>query len=129
MILYCPIDIPKVPEIHLDGLQAKNFYHWNFYAITTKKKQYGYNEILENFAEKNPEFVEWINYLPWSKIVNIKYNYQVSEVEPHIDFTSPNDNLKLYNNNFFNEPCGYRCVIKGKRENALYVVGKDMEKK
>lgn len=128
MILYCPIDIPKVPEINLEGISENKFAAWDFYRITEKKEQYSQNEILESFREKNPKFIEWLDLFPWTKIMNIKYNYQNRVVESHIDFTSPNDNLDLYNNNFYNEPCGYRCVIKGKSKNALYVVGRDNQR-
>lgn len=128
MLVYCPIDLPKVPSINLEGFQESKFACWNYYRLTDKSQQYSYNEVLEEFRDKNTEFIEWLSLFPYVRIVNIKYNIQTTSVNPHIDFTKPNDNLNLYNNNFYNEPCGYRCVIRGKRKNALYLLDQDNKK-
>jgi len=122
-ILWMPIDLPKFP--------IKNFYFnptdswtaWYFKKLTTRTKdKYSSSNLRTDIIKQYPELVTWINLFPFTSLCNIKFNIQKDLVPPHIDFASPEESKELFLNNSVNEPCGYRVVIKGKRQNNIYIV-------
>jgi hypothetical protein len=121
-LLWCPIDLPKCPVIP-SLVMEKNWYFWNFVKITeSQQSPYEKSFIKDNILKNYPELVDWFSLFPYRSIRNIKLNEQVKEVKPHIDFTKPQLDFELYENNQNNEPCGYRVLLKGSRKNALYVI-------
>ncbi len=126
-LIWCPIDLPKCPEF--PNLNATTFWHfWNFMKITeSSQTAYGISFIKNDVLLQYPNLVQWFRMFPYKTIRNIKLNQQVKEVKPHIDFTKPELDPHLYNNNQQNEPCGYRVLLRGGRKNKLYVVNKDVK--
>ncbi len=121
-LLWCPIDLPKVPNLFNEGVGEK-WGFWNKTNLTEKQETpYDISQWTKHTLETYPEFVKWFECLPYKSIRNIKFNVQMEAVKPHIDFTQPKLNPELFENNVNNEPCGYRILISGKHNNALYVM-------
>ena len=121
-LLWLPIDLPKFPikDFTVDIETTWNF--WNFGKITeSRPSPYDITEIKQTILDKHPELSAWFNLFPIKTIRNIKFNIQQSEVVEHIDFTRPEANPDLFSNNNQNEPCGYRIVLLGARQNKMYV--------
>ena len=122
MILFLPIDLPEPPEFDSSMLEGKDNWWWDVKQLTTSTKNpYDIHEFVPEFKESNPEFIEWVKLFPYKNIINIKIHIQKEEVEPHLDFTQPNQNISLYDNNLNADPCGYRCVLK-KGTGSFYIV-------
>lgn len=122
-ILWCPIDIPKFPIKNFNPTTESDWADWQFLKLTKRKNSpYDVSEISQDTRHKFPELVDWLNYFPYKNIRNIKFNIQKTFVTDHTDFDHPDQNIELYKNNFDNEPCGYRIIIAGKRNNSMYVV-------
>ena len=121
-IVWCPIDLPKFPDLNVDIDPISTWSVWQFFRITEKRNSpYEVSQITKEAQEKMPEIVNWIKLFPYKNIRNIKINYQTAEVLPHVDFGRPSADIELYENNLENEPCGYRVLIKGNRTNSLYI--------
>lgn len=118
-----PIDIPKFPLEEFSLATDRGWMFWDFVKLTDDHSpKYGSSQIKNHVLEKYPKLVEWIQLFPFSQISNIKFNVQKDIVVPHIDFHTPVDGGKLFDNNKNNEPCGYRAIISGDRKNKLYVM-------
>jgi len=121
-LLWCPIDVPKIP-ITFNEAMGEKWLFWNKTNFTKKQiTPYDNSQWTQYALETYPEFIKWFEYLPYKSIRNVKFNFQMEEVKPHIDFTQPNLKPDLYQNNTDNEPCGYRILIAGRRKNSLYVM-------
>jgi len=120
-VLWMPVDLPKFP-IKDFSLQTKNSWlFWDFIKLTENFGPYGKSQLREEIKKDFPDLVEWINLFPFSDIVNVKLNIQNHIVPAHIDFTDPDGNRDLYDNNAANDPCGYRVLISGQRKQKLFV--------
>jgi len=121
-LLWCPIDLPRIPN-SFDEVKGDKWIFWNKTNFTEKRETpYDTSQWTEYARNKYPKFIEWFECLPYKSIRNVKFNYQIDIVKPHIDFTKPELKPYLYQNNVDNEPCGYRILISGKRTGAVYVV-------
>jgi hypothetical protein len=121
-LLWCPIDLPKCPIIPDMELDSK-FAYWNYTKLTVvAENSYSKTEINDYVKETYPELVSWLELFPYKNIRNLKLNKQLRAVLPHIDFTKPETDLFLHENNARNEPCGYRILLTGTRKNKLYVM-------
>jgi hypothetical protein len=121
-LLWCPIDIPKcpaIPNMELDTI----FGYWAYTKLTiVTGESYKETEFTDLTKKTYPELIDWFKLFPYKNIRNIKLNKQMHEVKPHIDFTKPELDLNLHQNNSRNEPCGYRILLRGSRKNKLYVI-------
>ncbi len=126
-ILWCPIDLPKCPSFPKLGHDF-TWHFWNVSKLTINNTNpYAITDFNESVKNTYPELVEWFKLFPYKSIRNVKLNLQVKEVRAHIDFTKPDLDVQLHQNNSENEPCGYRILLNGNRKNKLYVV-KDNQK-
>jgi hypothetical protein len=124
-LLWTPIDVPPFPDIcgllepsRLD----EGFAFWKFLRLTEKKATpYQISDWKPEIAEGFPQLLRWFDHLPFLNLRNIKLNLQIRPVTGHIDFTKPDDDPALWANNHGNEPCGYRILVKGNREDCLWV--------
>jgi len=133
-LLWCPIDLPKFPSsnklIEYFGNNNNKWYAWNIAKLTAEVSDdqginpYSKTQLISEL-QLFPEIVEWIENLPYKSIRNVKLNRQIKDVSQHCDFTNPNKDLNLWENNNSNEPSGYRVILTGKRQNGLYVVSND----
>ena len=126
MILFIPVDIPPIPKFDILESEAKEFAFWTYQSLT--KPSYDIPYSTSEILVTDERFTKWITHFPYEAVINLKVINNVSKVEPHVDFTKPNDNLRLYHNNLINEPCGYRVIIKGKKQGVLYVINDKGEK-
>ena len=125
-ILWCPVDVPKFPLPNFKPETNKSWADWKFYRLTEKTDTpYDITTFTESAKNDYPEIVDWIKNFPYKNIRNIKFNIQKSFVTPHTDFDFPDKEPNVYKNNKENEPCGYRILIRGKRENSLFVMDGD----
>jgi len=119
-LLYTPIDF----NLKLDSTEIlENFnpgVDWNFWKFEKLTEdsngKYGANEFKESSIERYPNLCKYINNLPFANISNVKINLQTQKAIPHIDFVSPEQGQDLFQNNIDNEPCGYRIIVKGKKD-------------
>jgi hypothetical protein len=119
-ILWLPIDIPKFPLPDLDLSTETSWAHWDFAKLTTSQSSpYSHSEIKDDVDET---LKTWFGNFPYSSIRNIKFNIQKDLVSDHIDFTKPELDPQLHENNSMNEPCGYRILVRGTRKGNMYVV-------
>lgn len=124
-LLWLPIDYPKLPNIdHLLNIEYLNegFAFWKFRRLTTTQTNpYCKSEWDTWTLEHGSTLIDWFKDLPFSNLRNVKLNYQTELVKGHIDFTNPLSDSLLWDNNHKNEPCGYRILINGSRQNCLWV--------
>lgn len=133
MLFYVPADIPRMPDIDDSMLEAWDYGAWEMRKLTKTssddKDKYKPHELYESFIEGNPDFMEWIKYLPYTDFINVKIHRQdKTDVPIHIDLLWPGRDLEHYNHLYWNEPCGYRVVMKGEARQKTYVVGPDMKR-
>lgn len=122
-IIWCPIDLPPIPNSVRDLETTEDWADWMFLKLTEKRPTpYDITTFTQYALEFHPELVKWIEQFPFKSIRNIKFNIQKSEVQPHIDFSRPHVAPDLYQNNKLNEPCGYRVLLKGTRQGNLYIL-------
>lgn len=131
-LLWCPIDLPKFPNsdklIEYFGDNDNKWYAWNMAKLTTEViddqgiNPYAETHLVSELYHQFPEIVTWIENLPYKSIRNVKLNKQLKDVSQHCDFTNPEKDLSLWENNNSTEPSGYRVILTGKRQNGLYVV-------
>lgn len=122
-ILWMPIDLPKFPIKDFYLNPTGDWTAWNFEKLTEHTDhKYDISKIRTDVADTYPELINWINLFPFRDICNIKFNVQKNHVPPHIDFASPEEGNTLFINNSQNEPCGYRVVVSGKRQNNIYIM-------
>lgn len=128
-ILYMPIDLPKFPLEDFYLNPTSDWTAWNFEKLTNHTEhKYSVSQIRDDIKQQYPKLVQWIELFPFTDICNIKFNVQKDSVPPHVDFANPEEGNGLFFNNSKNEPCGYRVVIKGRRQNCIYTIterGKD----
>jgi hypothetical protein len=131
-LLWLPIDIPKLPHPDklLNGFAGETSWaFWEFTRLTNKQTSpYDISSWTTEAKTNFPELINWFEYFPFKNIRNIKINLQSQLVKTHIDFTKPSSNSDLWENNSRNEPCGYRVIIQGTRQNTLYVEKQDKTK-
>lgn len=121
-VLWCPIDLPKCPQIP-KLIPNINWKFWEFAKLTINNENpYHVTDFTDECKKNYPDLVNWFNLFPYKTIRNIKFNHQLSAVIPHIDFTKPELDPDLHQNNRINEPCGYRVFLRGTRKEKLYVV-------
>jgi hypothetical protein len=132
-LLWSPIDLPKFPNgdkliEYFDNNNNSKWHAWNIAKLTEVVSDnqgtnpYAKTQLISELHEQFPEIVTWIENLPYKSIRNIKLNRQIKDVSQHCDFTNPNRDLNLWENNNNNEPSGYRVILTGKRQDGLYVV-------
>lgn len=119
-LLYVPIDLPQSinkKEI-LESFSPKNNFHvWNFQKLTySTGGKYGPNNLKEEYREIFPSLCQFIDQLPFTNLSNAKINLQTSATKMHVDFVKPQDGQRLLESITGNEPCGYRIVIKGRKD-------------
>ena len=121
-LLWCPVDLPKFPS-KFSIITEKNWKFWNIAKLTNTLEGNAYQKtkIKEEISNKYPELMEWLSLFPIESIRNFKFNIQTSSVATHIDFQNKKEDEELFMNNNVNEPCGYRILLKGRRENCLYM--------
>lgn len=128
-LIWIPIDLPKIPDISAlcrPDQCTEGFAYWRFNRLTEKNSSaYAISEWKHSIRQGHPELINWFNLFPFLNIRNIKLNHQQREVGGHIDFTNPSANALLWNNNLMNEPCGYRIIVAGNRNTALWVEDKN----
>lgn len=130
-LLYVPADLPLFPitEQFLKLIQDNEYIFWNYARLTEESGNlYDSATWKSGIKAQFPEIIQWFQNLPISSIRNVKFNKQNKVVLPHVDFTHPEKNFPLWKNNYENEPCGYRVIIKGASENKLYVINSLKEK-
>jgi hypothetical protein len=124
-LIWLPIDVPKLPDISSLAILDDTFEgyaYWRFLRLTEKQTTpYEISTWKNIIKNKCPDLIDWFQNLPFKNIRNVKLNYQQQEVNGHIDFTNPSDNLSLWHNNNENEPCGYRILVNSSRKNCLWV--------
>jgi len=125
-LLFLPIDLPRFP---VDKLSTDTESEWMFWKLKklTEERSSPYDETLLK-TDVPSEISEWVHLLPYKTIRNVKFNIQQSAVMPHMDFTNPDGNRELHQNNTENEPCGFRVLLKGSKQNKLYVIKSNGEK-
>ena len=128
-LLWIPIDVPPLPDIHglLEPARLdEGFAFWRFLRLTEKMPSpYQVSGWKTEIAEEFPQLLRWFEHLPFVNLRNVKLNLQIRPVAGHVDFTKPSDEPALWANNHENEPCGYRILVKGSRENCLWVERSD----
>lgn len=130
-LLWLPVAFPKFPitDKLLNLYRDEQFAFWSFSRLTEKKNSpYDIADWKQEIKEQFPEIIEWVKFLSIISIRNIKINIQDRSVNSHIDFTMPDKNPNLWNNNNQNEPCGYRVLLKGNSINTLYIINSLGEK-
>jgi hypothetical protein len=131
-LLWLPIDIPLIPlknKLLNDFTSETSWKYWEFKRLTNKQlSPYDVSAWSSETETKFPKLIKWFEYFPFKNIRNIKINSQLHTVKRHIDFTDSTGDIALWENNNINEPCGYRIIIKGKRQNALYIEKQDKTK-
>jgi hypothetical protein len=115
-ILFLPIDID------LSKL--------NFYQDASSKKAPKYGNIWDGtFISKDHAITTGLNHildqLPYTNITRLLFNPQIDKVPSHLD-KEPDS---LYTTGEYNhikdlEPCGYRIVLKGKKDSLSFYNGK-----
>ena len=121
-LLWCPIDLPKFPS-KLAVKTEKNWRFWDYVNLTERLEGNAYQRtaIRQEIVNEYPELIEWLSLFPIKSIRNLKFNIQTAAVVSHLDFTKREDDEELFLNNNENEPCGYRILLNGRRENCLYM--------
>lgn len=124
-LLWCPIDVPAVPCVDriVDNFSDDTHWgYWHFMRLTDKQiSAYDVSDWSLWTRQNLPELIEWFKVLPFKNLRNVKVNLQISQVKGHIDYTRPDSDPDLWQNNNSNEPCGYRIILKGSRQNCLWV--------
>jgi len=124
-LLWLPIDIPKFPINDLLITTSSKWQFWNFFKMTQEMDTpYSVSDFRNEIKTDYPELIEWFKNFPYQNIRNIKFNIQQEAVRAHKDFVNPTVEFNLFKNNYSNEPCGYRILLKGKRHDTLYVENK-----
>ena len=118
-LIWLPIDIPKFPISDFNLKTDFSWKYWNF-ARLSESRDSSYSETILK-GNLDSRLYDWFAYFPFKNIRNIKFNIQKDIVREHIDFTSPDNDKQLFENNSINEPCGYRILIRGSRQGKLYV--------
>jgi hypothetical protein len=135
-LLWVPADLPLYTDRQMlidnyiqefqNPVIAKAFASQPF---TETVKDYKKSKFKESYKDSHQSLFNYINqHLPFDDLVNIKIHRQIKEGKAHIDFSSPEKNINLYENNNINEPCGYRMVINGVRKDQLYIYKSSGEK-
>jgi hypothetical protein len=120
---WMPIDIPKFPypaDVFNPTYDANHA--WKYDRLTTRHDHaYAASQLQPDVIQRFPLLKDWLRHLPYTSVRNIKVNFQHSPVRTHVDF-KPNDlDPQLYDNNQCNEPCGYRVLLRGSRNQALFL--------
>lgn len=140
-LLWCPIDLPKFPMYDIADLITPHLVvdeewpeYWKTVAIP--------NPLLNAFRKQFPSLDKWFNLLPCISVERVKLNVQTSPVGLHVDvdpkkwenrniekpsfYNLQYSNRYLYegflNNIIYNEPSGYRVILKGNKTNKQYTV-------
>lgn len=126
-LLWLPIDVPLLPDISslMDPAELdEGFAYWRFRRLTERKDSpYSVSTWKTEISESSTGLMEWFEHLPFVNLRNIKLNLQERPVGGHVDFTNPDGDPDLWENNHQNEPCGYRILIRGRRDGCLWVDG------
>ena len=144
MLMYVPIDMPPCPKLHLSHLPFWNHgpatesedHSWEMTKLTevehdeSGKDTYAPKSMYSQFAKANPNFVDWLKHLPYRHIINLKILRQNTKhgAGLHVDLLQPGKDLPLYHHTIFNEPLGYRVLVKGKRKDCLYTLDRNQER-
>ena len=142
--MYIPAAIPSMPEIDHSMLKDIEYgpptddgHHcWQLKKLVEEKldneflNTYASTDIVKEFKDANPGFIEWTNYLPYKDWINIKIHYQHKSkgVPVHIDLLQPGRDLDHYHHLHFNEPAGYRVIMSGALKNVTYLWNEKKEK-
>ena len=120
---WMPIDLPRCPySADLFNPTYDHPHSWKFDRLTDKTAQrYAPTELNKDLDQRFPLLASWLRHLPYSSLRYVKINFQQEQVRPHRDFSNPEADRELFDNNLQNEPCGYRVLIKGQRD-KLYII-------
>tara|TARA_B100001287_G_C22578558_1_gene479846 strand:- start:247 stop:891 length:645 start_codon:yes stop_codon:yes gene_type:complete len=144
MLMYIPAALPPMPEIdesmlegHIYGPPTEDKTNcWEMKKLTIEHVDEDYlnmyvkTDLVEDFKTANPEFMEWLNYLPIKEWINLKIHRQnrYQGVPVHVDLLQPGRDLDHYHHLYFNEPAGYRVVMAGKPSDTTYMWNEKKEK-
>lgn len=142
MLMYIPADLPEMPEIDESILNSSEYgpplengkHPWIMRKLTPSINEetddYQPKELLEEFKKLNADFIDWLKCLPCDSVVNFKIHRQNNNggVPLHVDLLQPMRDIMHYHHLYFNEPCGYRIIMNGKRKDTTYLIGPDGEK-
>jgi hypothetical protein len=104
----------------------EGFAYWKFRRLTERQDSpYSVSAWKKEIRENSAGLIKWFGHLPFTNLRNIKLNRQERPVGGHIDFTNPGLDGNLWENNHCNEPCGYRVLVRGRRDGCLWVDGSD----
>jgi len=97
-------------------------YDWQCARITLPNTEpHGPTDLDPRALARWPLLESWLQLLPIKSIRGIWLHCQIAEASPHIDFDQPQV-TDLYHNNRCHEPSGYRVLIKGRRQQGLYML-------
>ena len=144
MLMFIPAAIPPMPEIDESMLTEIEYgpptedgsHPWEMKKLVEQRlakdyqDDYSYRDIVEGFKESNPDWMDWINYLPYNEWINVKIHRQHRHqgVPVHVDLLQPGRDLDHYHHLHFNEPAGYRIIMKGALKNVTYIWDENKEK-
>jgi hypothetical protein len=128
-VLWIPADLPKfenslqlVESYTCEYQNQKVARAFDSQQFTVRTENYQPTEFKQQYRDSHHYLINYIEqHLPFDYLVNIKIHRPARQGQTHIDFGSPRRNLELYQNNNSLEPCGYRMVIAGRRNEHLYV--------
>lgn len=142
MLMYVPADLPEMPPIDESVLSSSDYgpplpeghQPWTMKKLTPsaddETDNYKIRDLIEDFKKLNPNFMEWLKCLPCDDIINFKIHRQdkTGGVPLHVDLLQPMRDIMHYHHLYFNEPCGYRIIMNGKRKDTTYLIGPDGDK-
>ncbi len=127
MILYCPADLPLVTNKDMlikafEKSPKSRSFEFEYVQLTEKSINYETSQWTPLAREEFLPLVDWIDtHLPYKKLVNVKLVRPIMDVATHIDFSSPEKNMALFEHNNACEPCGYRIVLQQTNNNSLFI--------
>ena len=153
MLMYIPAALPPMPEIDHSMLDAAEYgpttpdgnLTWEMKKMVDKRvvddptigkgrvvyeDDYSYRDLVHDFADANPDFIEWTKMLPIKEYINLKLHYQhrVQGVPVHVDLLQPMRDIDHYHHLHFNEPAGYRVITHGAMKDVTYIWDENKEK-
>jgi len=144
MLVYIPAALPLMPELDESMLTQVEYgpptedgnHCWEMKKLVEERLDTNYlntytnTDLVEDFKIANPDFIEWLKYLPIKEWINLKIHRQhkVQGVPVHVDLLQPGRDLDHFHHLYFNEPAGYRVIMSGAPSDVTYIWNEKKEK-
>ena len=112
-LAFLPIKVDFLNNFNIVEDFPSKFHFWNYKQLLNEsnKSPYDIKSWRTDLSTEYDFVKKLVEQLPYDNLSSVRITKQLHPVLQHLDITTPDCPLNIYENFVKNEPCGYRFVL------------------